>query len=157
MRPSAPVFAGGRGQKGSSLREVKAFLNDFSSPSCQACSLNSAPVFLITGMLFRLSNIQQGEYMDFVLATLAACAVFAFCFAVFILKGRREGDSTRLHKCAREHDCRCHGNNAPGHGRCRKGASTIGKTLQRDFPDDHAYASIVRPTAGAKSIVPPLV
>jgi hypothetical protein len=51
--------------------------------------------------------------MEFVLAALAACAVFAFCFAVFILKGRREGDSTRLHKCAREHDCRCHGNSTP--------------------------------------------
>lgn len=39
----------------------------------------------------------------------AACAVFALCFAVFLLKGRREGGPPRLHRCGEGADCHCYG------------------------------------------------
>jgi hypothetical protein len=51
--------------------------------------------------------------MEFVFVTIVACVAFAFCFAVFMLKGRKEGKTPRLHTCGQDHDCRCHGKNAP--------------------------------------------
>lgn len=45
--------------------------------------------------------------MEFVVVAILACAVFAFCFAVFLLKGRKEGEAPRLHTCGQGHDCRC--------------------------------------------------
>lgn len=50
--------------------------------------------------------------MTFVITIAAACGVFAFCFAVFLLKGRREGGPPRLHRCGEGDDCHCYGKGA---------------------------------------------
>lgn len=46
--------------------------------------------------------------MTFVITIAAACGVFALCFAVFLLKGRREGGPPRLHRCNEGGDCHCY-------------------------------------------------
>ena len=47
--------------------------------------------------------------MEFILVTVIACGVFAFCFAVFLLKSHREGGPPRLHRCGEGPDCQCYG------------------------------------------------
>jgi hypothetical protein len=48
--------------------------------------------------------------MEFVIIALFACLIFAFSFAVFLLKSRRQGHSPRLHTCSQKgHECRCTG------------------------------------------------
>lgn len=47
--------------------------------------------------------------MQFVAMLIVALAVFAFCFAVFLLKGRKSETEPRLHTCGQGEDCRCHG------------------------------------------------
>gem|GEM_PF-3232451 len=51
--------------------------------------------------------------MEFIIVALAACAVFIFCFAVFLFKGRKQ-DAPRLHTCGQGNDCRCHGSGSSG-------------------------------------------
>ena len=47
--------------------------------------------------------------VEFLIVTLVTCVVFTFCFAVFILKSRREGGPPRLHRCGDGPDCHCYG------------------------------------------------
>jgi hypothetical protein len=47
--------------------------------------------------------------MQFILVTILTGCVFAFCFAVFLLKGHREGGAPRLHRCSEGDDCHCYG------------------------------------------------
>jgi hypothetical protein len=47
--------------------------------------------------------------MALVITIAAACGVFAFCFAVFLVKARREGGPPRLHRCGQGPDCHCYG------------------------------------------------
>jgi hypothetical protein len=45
--------------------------------------------------------------MEFVVTVLMACAAFAFCFAVFLFKARKEEGGGRLHACGQDSECRC--------------------------------------------------
>lgn len=45
--------------------------------------------------------------MQFLIVLLLACVVFAFCFAVFLLKGRKGETEPRLHGCGQGDDCHC--------------------------------------------------
>jgi len=47
--------------------------------------------------------------MEFLIVTILACVVFAFCFAVFLLKDRREDGPPRLHRCGEGDGCHCYG------------------------------------------------
>jgi hypothetical protein len=51
--------------------------------------------------------------MDFLIVLILACATFAFCSAVFLLKAPREKGPPRLHRCGEGDDCHCFGKNAP--------------------------------------------
>lgn len=53
--------------------------------------------------------------MQFILVTLVTGCVFAFCFAVFLLKGYRDGGPPRLHRCGEGEDCHCYGDSAQDH------------------------------------------
>lgn len=52
--------------------------------------------------------------MEFIIVLIVACGVFALCFAVFLLKGRRSDGPPRLHTCGQGGDCQCHGQPAKG-------------------------------------------
>jgi hypothetical protein len=47
--------------------------------------------------------------MQFFAMLIVALVVFAFCFAVFLLKGRKGETEPRLHACGQGEDCRCYG------------------------------------------------
>lgn len=52
--------------------------------------------------------------MEFIMVLLVACVVFAFCFAVFLLKGRKDGAEPRLHGCGHTDDgCHCRKASSP--------------------------------------------
>ncbi len=51
--------------------------------------------------------------MQFLIVLIMACAIFAVCFAVFLLKARREGGPPRLHRCGEGRDCHCYGQATP--------------------------------------------
>ena len=46
--------------------------------------------------------------MKFLIILIAACLVFAFCFAVFLFKARK-GEAPRLHTCGHGDSCHCYG------------------------------------------------
>lgn len=53
--------------------------------------------------------------MEFIIVFIVACVVFAFCFAVFLFKDRKEGGPPRLHRCGEGDDCHCYGKPQAGH------------------------------------------
>lgn len=53
--------------------------------------------------------------MEFIIVLIAACGIFALCFAVFLMKARNSDEPPRLHTCAQGDDCQCHGE--PQHGK----------------------------------------
>jgi hypothetical protein len=46
--------------------------------------------------------------LKFLIILIAACLVFAFCFAVFLFKARK-GEAPRLHTCGHGDSCHCYG------------------------------------------------
>lgn len=65
--------------------------------------------------------------MKFLIILIAACLVFAFCFAVFLFKARK-GEAPRLHTCGHGDSCHCYGPQPQKHPRphaCAQGANCV--------------------------------
>ncbi len=63
--------------------------------------------------------------MKFLIVLIAACLVFAFCFAVFLFKARKE-DAPRLHTCGHGDGCHCYGPQSQPHPHtCAHGADCV--------------------------------
>ncbi len=67
--------------------------------------------------------------MEFVVVAVISCVVFAVCFAVLALRGRKTKESARLHMCGQGQDCHCQREQAPKSNFDR--ADTLRKTEEQ--------------------------
>jgi hypothetical protein len=68
--------------------------------------------------------------MQFLLAALIGCLIFAACFIVLIVRGRRTDEPAKLHMCGQGYECQCKNGRNPQEAFDLK--KTLGKAVHLD-------------------------
>lgn len=51
--------------------------------------------------------------MEFIILAAIGCGIFGFCAAVFLIRGRKDGQPAKLHMCGQGGTCQCRKNENP--------------------------------------------